>query len=160
MKRRGEWGEFFPISDSVFGYNESLAQEQIPLDRSEVLARGWTWREDSDERRRAYIGPATAIPDSITLVPEDFCAKVLKCEETGRPFKLVEPELQYYRRNNIPIPTICPDARHKRRLQFRNPRILWGRSCASCNQAIQTTYAPSRPEKVFCEACYQEHVYR
>ena len=31
MKARGEWGEFFPLSHSTFGYNESPAYDHYPL---------------------------------------------------------------------------------------------------------------------------------
>lgn len=35
----GEWGEFFPSSISLFGYNETLANEYFPLSREEVIKK-------------------------------------------------------------------------------------------------------------------------
>lgn len=162
MKRRGEWGEFFPFQIAYLVTMRAWPRNRFPLIEarcSRVVGLGGRIVMNGDVR-------ISVRPPRFRIASHLFqrisAQKVLKCEETGRPFKLVEPELQYYRRNNIPrYQQSRPDCvRDKRRLQFRNPRILWGRSCASCNQAIQTTYAPSRPEKVFCEACYQEHVYR
>ncbi len=33
MQKTGEWGEFFPVCLSPFGYNETVAQEHFKLDR-------------------------------------------------------------------------------------------------------------------------------
>ncbi|QQR84299.1 hypothetical protein IPJ72_05755 [Candidatus Peregrinibacteria bacterium] len=31
--------------------------------------------------------------------------------------------------------------------------------CAECQNPIQTTYTPDRPEKVVCEHCYLKNIY-
>ena len=36
MKKRGEYGEFFPASMSPFGYNETVAHEYFPLSKEEI----------------------------------------------------------------------------------------------------------------------------
>jgi hypothetical protein len=38
MKSTGEWGEFFPLSMSPFGYDETVAQEYYPLMKRDVEA--------------------------------------------------------------------------------------------------------------------------
>lgn len=81
------------------------------------------------------------------------------CEERGKPFKLVKPELQFDRELAIPVPRKCPDARHLERLLLRNPRHLWVRRCADCERELETAYAPSRPERVLCETCYHQRVH-
>lgn len=158
MKQRGEWGEFFPAAKSTFAYNESLAQEQLPMSRTEVEQKGWSWYSDEEEKRKGYIGPVVELPDSIDGATDDLCEKILRCSQTGRPYKIIEPELKFYRRNRIPLPVISPNARHAARLELRNPRILWDRKCHSCKQPIQTSFAPARPEKVYCEACYHAKI--
>jgi len=35
MISSGEWGEFFPIEMSPFGYNETIAQEYFPITQDE-----------------------------------------------------------------------------------------------------------------------------
>ena len=55
---------------------------------------------------------------------------------------------------NLPIPHLHPDERHKDRMALRNPRKLWKRTCDKCVKEIETSYAPDRPEKVYCEECY------
>jgi len=48
MMLRGEWGEMFPTWMSAFAYNETMANDFFPLDKMEVLRRGWRW-VDKDE---------------------------------------------------------------------------------------------------------------
>ncbi len=43
MKKTGEWGEFFPVNISPFSYNETIANDFYPLEKVEVLKRGWKW---------------------------------------------------------------------------------------------------------------------
>ncbi len=158
MRADGEWGEFFPIGSSLFGYNETVAQEQFPLTEDDVSARGWAWhREEAGDEQ--YIGPAVRIPDDIADVQDDLCQKILRCEETGKPYKVIPQELRFCREMGLPVPRRCPDARHADRMRRRNPQHLWDRACGKCARPIQTTFAPDRPEIVYCETCYQKTIY-
>lgn len=158
MRKTGEWGQFFPPSLSPFGYNETVAQEYFPLSKQEVLARGWKWYEE-EARGTQYLGPQVAIPDTIDAVTDDITQQILRCEVTGKPYKIIPQELQFYRELGIPIPRKCPDQRHKERMGLRNPRKLWKRTCKQCAKPMETTYAPNRPEIVYCEECYLATVY-
>jgi hypothetical protein len=158
MRKTGEWGEYLDPSLSTMGYNETLAQEYFPMEKEEVLKRGWRWY-DSLDQENAYMGPAYTPPLTITGVKDDICRQILLCETTKKPFKIIPQELKFYRELGIPIPRKCPDERHKERMALRNSRRLWSRHCANCKKAIETTYAPSRPEIVYCEECYLASVY-
>ena len=160
MQKTGEWGEFFPVELSPFAYNETVAQEYFPLSKEEVESRGWKWREEVDEVPQVEkIIPAERLPDSIDDIPDDVLNWAIKCEETGRPFRIVKQELAFYRKMKLPVPHLHPDERHKKRMALRNPRKLWKRECGKCGKEIQTTYAPERPEAVYCEECYLKEVY-
>ncbi|MBU0457993.1 hypothetical protein KKF03_00925 [Patescibacteria group bacterium] len=160
MQSTGEWGEFFPVELSPFAYNETIAQDYFPLTKKEVLERGWKWRDEKDEMPDVEkIISADRLPDSIDDIPDDVLNWAIKCEITQRPFKIVKQELEFYRRMKLPVPHLHPDERHKRRMAQRNPRKLWKRKCEKCGVEIETTYAPDRPEKVYCEDCYLKEVY-
>jgi len=160
MKTTSEWGEFFPPSLSHFPYNESVAQEYFPLTKEEVEAKNWKWRDEKDEIPQVEkIIPADKLPDSINDVPDDILNWTIKCETTNRPFRIVKQELEFYRRMKLPIPHFHPDERHRSRMALRNPRKLWERKCGKCEKEMQTTYAPERPETVYCEECYLKEVY-
>jgi len=73
---------------------------------------------------------------------------------TGKNYKIQKAEQKFYDKMHLPTPHKCPDQRYAERIAKRNPRVLYDRTCAECSANIQTTYAPDRPEKVLCEACY------
>jgi len=156
MKESGEWGEFFPIELSPFAYNETVAQEYFPLTKEEALARGYKWKDE--EPGVKYDGPPVAIPNTIADTPDSICDEILTCETCTKNYRIVKPELQFYRKMNLPVPHSCPNCRHKARMALRNPRKLWKRTCDKCNADIETTFAPDRPERVYCERCYLEEV--
>ncbi len=152
MKETGEWGEFFPIELSPFGYNETMAQEYFQLTKEECLARGWKWKDE--EKTIKYSGPKYEIPNTIEEVSEDILKKILECETCKKNYRLVKPELEFYRKMKLPIPRNCPNCRHKARMVLRNPRILFSHRCDKCQKNIKTTFASNRLEIVYCEECY------
>ncbi len=66
--------------------------------------------------------------------------------------------IDVYKKNTIPLPLLCPNCRHAERLTHRNPPKLWHRQCAKCTNEFETSYAPDRPEIIYCESCYQQEV--
>ncbi|MFH1670935.1 MAG: hypothetical protein ABIA92_05130, partial [Patescibacteria group bacterium] len=160
MLNHSEWGEFFPISLSPFAYNETLAQECFPLTKEEVETKGWTWKKEEDELKNAdKIIPGERLPERIEDIPDDILNWAIKCEKTDRPFRIVSQELAFYRRMKLPVPHFHPDERHNKRLEWRNPRKLWKRNCDKCGKELESTFAPERPETVYCEECYLKKVY-
>lgn len=156
----GSWGQFFPIEMSPYDYNETLAQDYYPLTEKEVTKRGWHWRSKEEEPPKVQkIIPASALPSSISAVPDDILQWAIECEATARPFKLIKQELAFYREMKLPVPHFHPDERHRRRMERRNPRKLWSRQCANCQKPITTSFAPERKEQILCESCYEKVVY-
>ena len=92
-------------------------------------------------------------------VPDDILNWAIECEVTKKPFRIIKQELEFYRKHNLPIPRRHPDQRHLDRMKLRNPRRLFERKCDKCQKDIQTTYAPERPEIIYCEECYNKEIY-
>ncbi|MFA6079993.1 MAG: hypothetical protein WC753_00740 [Candidatus Gracilibacteria bacterium] len=168
MKSTGEWGEFFPHELSPFAYNETVANEYFPMTEEEVRAKGWNWHTEEDKKYEGVIYhplPITQHDERVIGFEtaqkniDAVLAGTIVCEVTGKPFKIIKQELAFYIENGIPIPKKHPDQRHKERLNLRNPRTLYERTCSECGKDIMTTYAPNRPEKVVCEECYRKIVY-
>jgi len=160
MKKTGEWGEFFPHTLSHYGYNESLAYEFYPLDKSEVEKNGWKWRD------REFKMPdiektvsATDLPDKIEDIDDEILKWAISSEKTGELYKIIPQELEFYKRFNLPLPRLTPFERHMERQLLRNPRRIWTRKCDKCGTSMKSSYAPDRPEKVYCEKCYLAEVY-
>lgn len=156
----GSWGEFFPPGISPFAYNETTAQVYFPLTASEAKKRGLPWREQKEEPLQVTRTiPASSLPVSIDDVPDDILNWAITCADSGRPFKIVKRELEFYRSRRLPVPHVHPDERHRRRMLQKNPRRLWSRTCQKCGKGMETTYSPDRSEIVFCETCYLKEVY-
>lgn len=159
MMDAGEWGKFFPPEMSMFGYNETMAQTYFPLEKTEVTTRGWKWSDYEAPVEAKKSVPAEKLPDETTAIPDDILNWALVCEVSKKPFKLTKQELDIYRSRNLPIPRRHPDQRHRDRFTYKNPFQLFQRTCTKCKKTIQTTYAPNRPEIVYCEECYLATVY-
>ncbi|MFA6089951.1 MAG: hypothetical protein WC755_08900 [Candidatus Woesearchaeota archaeon] len=157
MIKNGEYGQFFPPYLSPFAYNESVANDYLPLSKEEALARGFTWK-DEDENF-GYKGPIVEIPDSIKNCDENIVDKILICELTQKPYKMIKEEFKFLKENNLPIPRRSVHQRYKDRMSLKNSRNLWNRVCAKCGLQIFTTYAPEKPEVVYCEDCYLKEVF-
>lgn len=157
MRKTGEWGEFFPVEISPFGYNETVADEYFPLTEEQVRAKGYAWKKEDDEN--SYQGPKASFQENIEEVPDTILDQILTCEVSGKLYKLIPPELEFYRRMKLSVPRRSPNQRHKDRLAQRNSQHLWDRSCSGCSATIFTVYSPDRPEKVYCESCYLKLVY-
>ncbi|MFA6353495.1 MAG: hypothetical protein WCW93_01020 [Candidatus Paceibacterota bacterium] len=172
MKQEGIYGDFYPSKISAFGYNESSAMDEFPLTKEEALKKGFKW-EDTE---RGTYGKETIdwknFPDSISELPSDFDVnkEVFICTECSKNYRIITDELSFYKRMQIPIPRNCPECRHIRRFKNRGASKLWHRTCLCdkehishegkpCDVEFETTYAPDRPEIVYCEKCYQQEVY-
>ncbi len=158
MREDGEYGEFFPLSLSLFGYNNSVSYDTFPLSREEVLRNGWKWEEQqSGTFGKGTLSPAR-LPPSIDRTDDTIIHQILTCD-CGRNYRIVPHELSFYRREGIPLPATCPMCRHRQRLTKRDSRTLYRRSCTRCSKEMESTYAPDRPEIVYCEECYLQEVY-
>lgn len=171
MKKEGTYGEFFPKVMSPFGYNESSAVDEFPLSKEQALTQGFKWEDTS----RGTYGKETvtwnSFPDSIVELPTDLDInkETFACVECRKNYRVIMNELIFYRRMKIPIPRSCPECRHIRRVRARGPNKLWHRNCmcdkehphhkGKCSEEFETSYAPERPEIVYCEKCYQQEVY-
>lgn len=156
MKRSKEFGEFFPTSLSPFGYNESKASEWFPRSKEEVVKRGWQWSDfDPPTTEGLKIISNKELPELIEDVSDDILNCAIRCEVSGKPFRVIAPDLKFYRGRGVSIPKLCAKERQKARIQAENPRVLIERSCEECHSPVQTTYPVNRPEKLLCDRCYE-----
>ncbi|MBT4384588.1 hypothetical protein HOD30_02470 [Candidatus Peregrinibacteria bacterium] len=154
MKTTGEWGEFFPMKLSPLAYNQTIAQDYLPLDAGRARELGAKWANETEYERRV-----SELPENIDTIPESFCEQILYCNETGQPYRVIKQELAFYKKMQIPIPNKCFWTRHMARLKKRLPWKLWDRPCDKCSVSLRSAYEPGRPETVYCEACYLAEVY-
>ncbi|MES2023564.1 MAG: hypothetical protein V4439_02675 [Patescibacteria group bacterium] len=159
IDRRGlehKYGGQIPVDLCPWAYNESTAYEFFPITKEEALAKGFTWR-DIDQKE--YLPASVIVPDNIKDVTDDILKAILKCADCGKNYQIIQKELVFLRRFNFPIPDNCPLCRDRARIKQLNPMKIYKRECSKCNNKIETSYSPERPEIVYCENCYKQEVY-
>jgi len=182
-----KYGEFFPSEFSPHGYNETLAQEYFPISKEEALSQNIKWVEPSERNYKIDLS-ISSLPDDIKNVSDEIIGKVIRCEHDGKcnqlcttAFKIIEDELNFYRKMNLPLPRLCPNCRTFERLKQRTGIPLYQINCQCggenskngsykntashnhtsepCPNTFETSYSPDRPEIIYCEHCYQQEVY-
>lgn len=168
------YGEFYPYDFAMYAYNETIAQDNFPITEDIAKERGYPWKVREKRSTEGAIS-ASELSDAITDVSDDILKKTILCLHAGEcghqcteVFKVIDRELAFYRAKNLPLPTVCPNCRHYERLGYRNTFHLYSRSCmctqdghehaGKCLNRFETSYAPDRPELVYCESCYQKEV--
>src|SRR3989344_19348 len=173
--RKYEYGEFFPIEISPWAYNETSAQEIAPLSKESAQKSGYSWR-DADEKNFNITMSGNMIPDNIDEVGESILKEVLGCAHEGKcnhqcniAFRITDYEFKFYKKHDIPLPIFCPNCRYYERFKVMPGLKLYKRNCMcdkaghghneKCPNEFETSYSPDRPEKVYCESCYNKEVY-
>ena len=159
LKLKDSYGLIIPPELAPFSYNETMAQDNFPLSKEQVLQEGFKWEDDIQKTEGKETLQPEDIPDHIRDVSDSVTLEILRCIACKRNYKIIEQELQFYRKMNIPLPRKCFYCRHQNRIIRRGPYKFWTRNCAKCEREITTNYAPDRPEIVYCEKCYQQEVY-
>jgi hypothetical protein len=175
-----KYGEFFPIEHSQFGYNNSTAIQHFAMTKEKALENGYPWIE-VERGEYEITKKSSELPDSINETGEDILKEVLECENCKNAYRILENEFLFYKKENLPIPTLCHDCRFERRISDRLKIQLYERSCMCagekdvtgiykntvkhihgdepCGEEFKTGYPPEHPEIVYCEKCYQQEVY-
>ena len=149
-----------------------MAQDYFPLKKEEALKTGYTWY-DRPERDYEATLLTKDLPKTFSETKEDIINEVIQCssqnfsKETEKyplcmtAFKITPLEFSLYKILKIPVPEKCFPCRRQDRFKFRNPRKLWHKKCMKegCQNEFETSYAPEREEKVYCEPCYNKEVY-
>ncbi|MBI4094916.1 MAG: hypothetical protein HY435_01855 [Candidatus Liptonbacteria bacterium] len=123
------------------------------------------------------------VPDAI-IREVIGCEHKGRCnQQCTTAFRILPEELAMYKVARLPLPRLCPNCRHFERLKKRTPIKLWPRQCecagrgsengvyanlanthpshdpgAHCPNEFETSYAPDRPEIVYCLECYNAEV--
>lgn len=76
------------------------------------------------------------------------------CRISGKAFQIRGEDFEYYKKINVPAPTLCPEERSRRRFVFRNERTLYSRQCDLCKKKIISIYSPDKKLTVYCQLCW------
>ncbi len=173
--REYRFGEFFPPEHSPFSYGDTFAQDLFPLNKESAISFGARWQNEEKRGHTATVR-SKDMPDHIRDTPDSILEEIVECAHQGtckerctEGFRITPQELLFYRSNSICLPRLCPNCRHYERISQRNPPRLWKRSCmceeaahphgkAGCGVEFETSYAPEKPETIYCETCYNAEI--
>jgi len=173
------YGEFFPIEISPFAYNESVAQEEFPLNEQAAKEKGYAWRQENASVAYRITKRADALSDAEWSADE-LVKEIVGCVQCGKGYRFIKMELAFYREHHIPLPRLCSNCRYIERLKKRGRTVLSKRFCdclgatskggayqnivthlhgdEKCMNEFETAYTADRSEIVYCEECYQKEI--
>jgi len=161
--------EYFPLTKQTAGERGFLWRE--PAERPHQPTRSW---RDLPETIGEVSDSITE--DAILCRTWDEDPEGALHHNCTKAFRITPAELAFYRRFDIPLPDRCFYSRHHERTKRRNPLKLWPGTCmcagtgstsgayrnsvkhdhgdAPCGTKYETTFAPDRPEVVYCNECF------
>ena len=80
------------------------------------------------------------------------------CRVSEKKFPIYQNDKDFYgkispsfagKKYSIPAPTLCPEERHRRRMAWRNERIIYKRTCDATKKQIVSVYSPTSPFIVY-----------
>jgi len=149
------YGEFLPLKFAPFAYNETIAGNFFPMTEEEALNKGFKWQE-SKENEYKITKKTESLPDTILETEDSILNDVFACSSCDRAYRFTLGELNLMKKLSLPLPRECFNCRQSFRLTRVNLPKLYERDCQKCGNKIKTSYAPDRPEIVYCVKCYQQ----
>ncbi len=151
-----KYGEFFPIELSPFPYNMTFAQLFNSKTKEEIEDIGGYYLQENKNEYK-ITKEAKDIIDDIKDINDDILDEVIGCEECGRGYKIIEMELQFLRKMQLPIPRECPFCRIKEKLNLWVDNMhLKDRVCCKCGKDFKTHWSIKRAPLIYCKDCYKE----
>ena len=71
------------------------------------------------------------------------------CKTCSKDFPIYKEDLAFYKKLEVPEPTLCPACREQRRLVWRNERTLYSRKCDRTDKPIISYISPDKPITVY-----------
>lgn len=158
MLGRGEYGEFFPMSLSPFPYNSTIAQLSFPITEKKAAEEGLWWREPQSSEFSGRTLSKEEVPKNIRDVKDDILNGAVRCEVTGKPFRIIKEELEFYRRQKLPVPIIHPAERLRARFFWVGFLNFTEANCVKCGSKIVGNISKNFDKNILCQSCYNKEL--
>lgn len=138
--KKYSYGEMFPFEISPHSYNETLAQDYIPVSKEQASERGYSWLEAEDKNYN-ITKSWKDLSDSTAEIPETISSDIILCEawdknkelakehKCSMAFKITPNELAVYKKWGMPLPRKCPNTRNYELSLTRNRVGFYKRQC-------------------------------
>lgn len=164
LKEKKIWGVFFPTPFSDYPYNRSLAQDFMPLNKTQAGMLHFSWDDHEDEIKPSQLLGSQAmisgsfeaverfseVPPTLAELKELSLQKaVFLCEITGKPFQFSQEEVDLYHRLDVPPPARTFEQRYRERLMRLAPRKMNVRKSSQSGAEIRTSFPPDWKQPVY-----------
>jgi len=147
------------MSFAPYAYNSSMANIIYPMTEEEAKGRGLFWQPDTDvDTKNLKSIEARELPDNISDADYEICDLAIIGEKSGKPFKIIKREIDYYKQNGIALPSDTPHQRMLDRFKILNNFKVFKETCDLCNKQIESAYKKSDGFKPYCEECYKNNI--
>ena len=104
-----KYGEFFPIEIGPHKYNETIAQEYVPINEKQARDFGYPW-DNVEEKSYVPTKSWKDLPDTIEQVDDSILSEIILCQawdldkilaqkhKCSKAFKIIANELLMYER--------------------------------------------------------------
>ncbi|KKU15904.1 hypothetical protein A3I34_01305 [Candidatus Jorgensenbacteria bacterium RIFCSPLOWO2_02_FULL_45_12] len=152
-----KYGELFPPEFTGFPYNDSFASLFFPKTKEAAEKEGFIWTE-KEKRTYDITKKANELPDHIKDTGESILKEVIECSACGKGYRIIETELSFLKKMNLPIPRECPMCRIMEKVHRWIEDINYcqtvERKCAKCGVSFKTTLTEKNAPIIYCNGCY------
>ncbi len=168
---------YFPIETVHYANQSQIINQNGVLDvfvedKDAFISKAWLqvaewvrrpiwWRNKQQEIN---------IPEGIQLIAKkdlihwdytdaSILQKAIVCEVSWRPFRIVQIELDFYKKYNLPIPYVHPDLRQEQRMKSRTWLQFYLRTCSKTGEEIISIYSQDVSFPVYSQEVYKKLVY-
>lgn len=99
------------------------------------------------------------LPD-IEEVGDSILEKVIICEKTWRPFRIVKKELDFLKKKWFPLPRIHHEERIDYLINVRPTWRFYEWTCDNCDIEVLTVFNEKQKCRVYCQDCYKNIMYK
>ena len=186
--RTYRYGELYPPEFSPLAYTEAAVSDYYPLSKEEAVSQGFLWRDTSVRTFEVTLSANNLpdliqdVADSITK-EKIGCVRCLRaykitsheldfykrftiplprqchnCRHLER-MKLRNPLRLWHRQCQCAGTHSQPTTNNKQQQDYRYTNTAThSHGAEPCPTEFETSYAPDRPEIVYCESCYNAEV--
>ncbi|MDD5770530.1 MAG: hypothetical protein PHE25_06170, partial [Candidatus Gracilibacteria bacterium] len=91
---------------------------------------------------------------------DELLEKVIICEESGRPFKLIKPEIDFIKAKGFPIPRIHPELRREKLLSIRPLGQLYMGISDKSGEEILSVFSEKQDFKIYSPEEYKDFMFK
>ncbi len=71
------------------------------------------------------------------------------CAVSGHSFEVTNKDVKFYEKMDVPIPTLCPDERQRKRMILANAITLYQRKCDATGKTVVSNYSSEKDVPIY-----------